>query len=48
MGKDHTLHSLVYGHVRFSMGKFRKDKQYCHVDPVDVDPSLLKDLALKV
>ena len=47
LGKDHTLHAQCYGRVRFAMGKIRRDKQYVHVDPVDVDPAILADLKYK-
>ncbi len=44
MGKDHTLHSSVYGHVRFHMGVIRTNKMYVAVDPIDLDPAVIHDL----
>ena len=44
VSKDHTLHARVYGTVRFATGRVRRDKQYVHVDPVDLPPSIVEDL----
>lgn len=50
VGKDHTLHSLVYGFVKFGRGKLQAERRhttYVHVQPVDIDPEILHDLNAK-
>ena len=43
-GKDFTLYSLVYGHVRFTDGKARKNRKYVHVDLLPYNQELLMAL----